>query len=521
MAESTEAARINGRELLALIEELQGQFLESRSEARRGLEDVASSTRSEAQAGMDDLKTQMSALRSDFMEVRMQVKALTDAMPGVDESCISLRRGLQDTTIATGKAQSTADDAAAESARLQSFVEALKISEDKKKYIMDLLNPVLEEMVAECIHKMPKDPVPFMLDWLEGKRAAEEDKLLSPEEKDKLVKENEDMAVKVNKLKGQVQEAAKMVTESAAPVEEEEEEEDDEDDEPPPGWEKDMDNRGRTSVSAEAYGEWNAKKAFVPPVIIKSDEQKDRLKGCLVKSFLFSNLDTNDLNIVIGAMKEVNAKVGNRVINQGDNGDFLFVIESGVLDCLIKKGEDAEETVVKKCEPGDVFGELALLYNCPRAASVEAKEDCVLWQLDRDTFTHIVKEAAEKKRQRYDAFLSKVPLLSSMDAYERSQLADALKVETFEQGQKVITEGEAGDKFYIIEDGLCVATKGEVEVMSYAAGDYFGELALINNKPRAATVVAKGDAKLLSIDSRSFKRLINVADLMTKSSKYK
>ena len=66
-------------------------------------------------------------------------------------------------------------------------------------------------------------------------------------------------------------------------------------------------------------------------------------------------------------------------------------------------------------------------------------------------------------------------------------------METFEQGQKVITEGEAGDKFYIIEapwfmcklrgsvalaqDGLCVATKGEVEVMSYAAGDYFGELA--------------------------------------------
>jgi len=399
-------------------------------------------------------------------------------------------------------------------------LEALKISEDKKKYIMDLLNPVLEEMVAECIHKMPKDPVPFMLDWLESKRASEEDKKLSPEEKEKLVKENEELTGKVSKLKGQVQEAAKMATESAAAADEEEEEEDDEDDEPPPGWEKDMDNRARTSVSAEAYGEWNAKKAFVPPVHIKSDEQKERLKGCLVKSFLFSNLDTNDLNIVIGAMTEVQEKTGTRVINQGNNGDFLFVIESGVLDCSIKKGEDGEETVVKKCEPGDVFGELALLYNCPRAASVDAKEDCVLWKLDRDTFNHIVKEAAEKKRQRYDAFLSKVPLLSSMDAYERSQLADALKVETFEQGQKVITEGEEGNKFYIIEDGLCVATKGEVEVMSYAAGDYFGELALINNKPRAATVVAKGDAKLLSIDSRSFKRLINVADLMSKSSKY-
>ncbi|CAE7394747.1 pkaR [Symbiodinium necroappetens] len=495
VAEASEASRLNGRELLALIEELQGQFLESRSEARRGLEDVASSTRSEAQAGMDDLKTQLSVLRSDFMEVRMQVKALTDAMPGVDESCLNLRRGLNDSATAAGKAQSTADDAAAETARLQSFVEAGSLVVSSTTYIMDLLNPVLEEMVAECIHKMPKDPVPFMLDWLESKRASEEDKKLSPEEKEKLVKENEELTGKVSKLKGQVQEAAKMATESAPAADEEEEEEEDEDDEPPPGWEKDMDNRARTSVSAEAYGEWNAKKAFVPPVHIKSDEQKERLKGCLVKSFLFSNLDTNDLNIVIGAMTEVQEKTGTRVINQGDNGDFLFVIESGVLDCSIKKGEDGEETVVKKCEPGDVFGELALLYNCPRAASVDAKEDCVLWKLDRDTFNHIVKEAAEKKRQRYDAFLSKVPLLSSMDAYERSQLADALKVETFEQGQKVITEGEEGNKFYIIEDGLCVATKGEVEVMSYAAGDYFGELALINNKPRAATVVAKGDVR--------------------------
>ncbi|CAK9061055.1 cAMP-dependent protein kinase regulatory subunit (PKA regulatory subunit) [Durusdinium trenchii] len=397
-------------------------------------------------------------------------------------------------------------------------LQALKVSEDKKKYIMEMLHPVLEEMVAETIHKMPKDPVPFMLDWLEKKKATEEDKQLSPEEKDRLTKENEDLLIKVNKLKGQVQEAAKMASEALV-NEEEEEEEDDEDDEPPPGWERDQPNKARTSVSAEAYGEWNAKKAFVPPVIVKTEEQKDRLKACLTKSFLFSELDANDLSIVIAAMKEVHTKENERIINQGDSGDFLFVIESGTLDCLIKMGDS--EKLVKKCEPGDVFGELALLYNCPRAASVLSKEACTLWQLDRDTFNHIVKEAAEKKRARYDSFLSKVPLLSSMDAYERSQLADALKVETFKEGDKIIGEGEPGDKFYIIEDGSATATKGGTEVMSYSAGDYFGELALINNKPRAATVTSKGEAKLLSIDSRSFKRLINVNDLMAKSSKYK
>jgi cAMP-dependent protein kinase regulator len=97
--------------------------------------------------------------------------------------------------------------------------------------------------------------------------------------------------------------------------------------------------------------------------------------------------------------------------------------------------------MVKSCEPGDVFGELALLYNCPRAASVEARDKCVLWQLDRDTFNGCVKvrtsvyfphpffahqDAAAKKREKYEMFLSKVPLLQGIDSYERSQVSKSV-----------------------------------------------------------------------------------------------
>mmetsp|Transcript_72843 Transcript_72843/g.127476 ORF Transcript_72843/g.127476 Transcript_72843/m.127476 type:complete len:403 (+) Transcript_72843:100-1308(+) len=398
-------------------------------------------------------------------------------------------------------------------------LDAMKISEEKKKYIVDLLNPMLEEMVAECIHRMPADPVPFMLEWLEQKKVSDEDKLLSPEEKERLKQENENLQENMKKVKSEMQEAAKLVKdkdEDAAS----EEEEDDADDEPPPDFFRSAEKMGtaRASVSAEAYGEWNTKKAFVAPVIAKTDEQKERLKGCLSKSFLFSNLEDQDMTIVIGAMKEVNAEAKERVINQGESGDFLFVIESGKLDCIIVI--DGTEKVVKTCESGDVFGELALLYNCPRAASVEASEKCVLWQLDRDTFNNIVKEAAQKKRQRYDNFLAKVPLLAGMDAYERSQLADALKTETVADGASVCQQGDVGNKFYIIEEGEAVAMKGGTQVMTYGSGDYFGELALIRNQPRAATVTAKGAVKLLSVDSRSFKRLLNVNDLLERSSKY-
>eukprot|EP00405_Crypthecodinium_cohnii_P016870 CAMPEP_0206459162 /NCGR_PEP_ID=MMETSP0324_2-20121206/24012_1 /ASSEMBLY_ACC=CAM_ASM_000836 /TAXON_ID=2866 /ORGANISM="Crypthecodinium cohnii, Strain Seligo" /LENGTH=399 /DNA_ID=CAMNT_0053930661 /DNA_START=76 /DNA_END=1275 /DNA_ORIENTATION=- len=397
-------------------------------------------------------------------------------------------------------------------------IDTLRISEDKKRYITESLNPLLEEMVADCIHKTPDDPVPFMLAWLEEKKVTEEDKLLSPDDKRRLMAENKTLEDEINRVKSQMQECAKLAAGNDA--EEEEEEEDDDDDEPPPDFEKPMTNRARQSVSAEAYGEWNTKKAFVPPVVPKTDAQKERLKQVLSRSFLFSNLEENDFGIIIGAMKEVQVGKDERVLNQGDVGDFLFMIESGDFDCMIKQS-DGSEKVVKTCGSGDVFGELALLYNAPRAATVLSKGSGILWQLDRDTFNNIVKEAAQKKRDRYDAFLSKVPLLGSMDAYERSQLADALKSEVFVDGATIMSQGEVGNKFYIVEDGGAYASKDGNRVMEYGAGDYFGELALITNQPRAATVVAKGASKLLSVDKQSFNRLLNVNDLLERSNKYK
>jgi len=82
-----------------------------------------------------------------------------------------------------------------------------------------------------------------------------------------------------------------------------------------------------------------------------------------------------------------------------------------------------------------------------------------LWLLDRETFNNIVKESAQKKRSRYENFLKSVGILSEVDPYEISQIADALRTSTFVKNEFIIREGEMGDVFYIIENGTAKATK--------------------------------------------------------------
>jgi len=388
-------------------------------------------------------------------------------------------------------------------------IEGLQISDEKKKYITETLNPLLEEFVTKCLTTMGS-PLQMMQAFVADKQGSSGGGL--KEENEKLKKE-------IEQLKAKVEEAGKMVATSTEKQEDkdeddEDEEEDDELDEIPESFKKPEGQMAkmRTSVSAEAYGAWNQKKDFDPPQYPKTDEQKQRLNATLAKSFLFSSLEGKDMDTVILAMKEKVVGDGERLIQQGEDGDYLFVIEEGTIACL-KKMEDGTEKVVKTCEPGDCFGELALLYNCPRAASVDSKSKCVLWQLDRETFNHIVKDAASKKRERYEAFLSTVPLLKQLDTYERSQIADGLCRETYEDGADVVVEEEPGDKFFIIESGeACAEKKGVGKVMDYQVGDYFGELALLRNQPRAATVKAKGALTVLSLPRGSFKRLLGPLD---------
>lgn len=137
-------------------------------------------------------------------------------------------------------------------------------------------------------------------------------------------------------------------------------------------------------------------------------------------------MDPKALEIVIGAMSIKDFKENEFVIKQGDDGDVLFIVGTGKLECTKLFTGKEEETHLLDYQSGDVFGELALMYNAPRAASIKAKEDSTLFSLDRDTFNAIVKRHAILNREKYNDFLNKVEILTTLNSYEKDKVADCL-----------------------------------------------------------------------------------------------
>ncbi|KAH7286737.1 hypothetical protein KP509_32G020900 [Ceratopteris richardii] len=220
----------------------------------------------------------------------------------------------------------------------------------------------------------------------------------------------------------------------------------------------------RSAVCAEVSVPEETYEAKVFP---KSEAARNRLQYCLRNNYLFTKLDPEQTRTVIDAVEEVKYKAGDIIIKQGAPGDCFYFLEDGKCEVWVLKPGKTTEALMKTYSPGESFGELALLYNAPRAATVKAITDCTLWAVDRVTFRSILLHSTSSKRKMYEKFLQDVPLLK----------------------------------------GDAEAKKGGNVLMRYKRGDYFGELALLNKKPRAATVCAVTKCKCATIDRKSFKRL--------------
>lgn len=260
----------------------------------------------------------------------------------------------------------------------------------------------------------------------------------------------------------------------------------------------------RTSVSAESMapstGAGDQVKAALPKTVIpKSEEQMNRIRVSIGNNLLFRNLEQDQYKDVLLAMKEVKLDSGVAVIEQGAQGDYFYVVENGTLDVYIRStgpvstqssddgtGPSSSLSALgeKKLSygAGSSFGELALLYAQPRAATVISTSPCTLWALDRITFRSILMETNSRRRALYEKFLKDVPLFEHLSAAERAKISDSLEPRDYAIGDKVISQGERGSEFFIIVEGNAEVRKTmsaedgghEETVGKLSRGDYFG-----------------------------------------------
>jgi cAMP-dependent protein kinase regulator len=256
--------------------------------------------------------------------------------------------------------------------------------------------------------------------------------------------------------------------------------------------------------------------------IPKSAEVTETLLRVVAKSPLLRTLDPEQRDLIVKAFSGPLTKpMDEDVIVQGEIGDIFYLLEEGTVDVYIKKGGNPEMKV-HTYKPGDAFGELAIMYNAPRAATCRVSSPTAkLWALDRVSFKVIVVAAAMQKRETYKSFLQQVPILESLTEMEVLTLADSLAEETYNDGTSVCVQGDEGNFFYIIKEGAAEcfqadATGGQKLVASLTAGHYFGEIALLTSKPRQATVKAKGTLKVLAIDRATFTRVFGSMDNIMK-----
>jgi CRP-like cAMP-binding protein len=238
-------------------------------------------------------------------------------------------------------------------------------------------------------------------------------------------------------------------------------------------------------------------------VVLKSENTKFTLLTVLKRHFLFSQLRDYELEDVIDVMQAQYVSEGDVIIQQGDHGELFYILEEGTCQILI----DGES--LGMIESGSSFGDLALMYNCPRAATIIAVTDCTLWTLDRVFFRQAMVTSSSNQNVQLSQFLSKISLFASLGVQQLNQLARSLTKQSYEDGQYIIRQGDMGDQFYVIYKGKVVVSKtddgGKEDILiELGEGEVFGERALIKKEPRKANVIAHGAVECYYLESQDF-----------------
>ena len=284
--------------------------------------------------------------------------------------------------------------------------------------------------------------------------------------------------------------------------------------------------RKRERIQADNTISSNEISATEVEVVAKSPETELAIKCILKAHFLFRNLHDTDLQDMVDQMKAEEAGEGDVIIQQGDVGDKFYIMEEGEVDILIG------ENKVGSYKGGQAFGDLALIYNTPRAATILATADCTLWTLERAFFAKAKVTSNSNEASGLAKFLSKlklfpspVPFFASEGPEALAHLCSALTIKEYKEGGNyIIEQGAVGEDLYILYKGTVQVTETKedgTEIPGITLGKYtehrrtdpntghekrypewqgviFGERALIKKERRARNIVPiRSEMKIL------------------------
>ncbi|XP_018577921.1 cGMP-dependent protein kinase, isozyme 2 forms cD4/T1/T3A/T3B [Anoplophora glabripennis] len=253
--------------------------------------------------------------------------------------------------------------------------------------------------------------------------------------------------------------------------------------------------------------------------IPKSASSRELIKAAILDNDFMKNLEITQIREIVDCMYPEEYKSESIIIREGDVGSTVYVLEEGCVEV------SRENKFLSTLTPGKVLGELAILYNCQRTATIKAATDCKLWAIERQCFQTIMMRTGLIRQAEYTDFLKSVPIFKNLPEDTLIKISDVLEETYYAHGDYIIRQGARGDTFFIISKGRVKVTmkmpnsNEEKYIRTLTKGDFFGEKALQGDDLRTANIIVDDPegVSTLVIDRETFNQLIsNLDEIRTK-----
>jgi cAMP-dependent protein kinase regulator len=244
------------------------------------------------------------------------------------------------------------------------------------------------------------------------------------------------------------------------------------------------------------------------PVLKKKEEVEEEEK--YPRTELFSDLSHGEFMAVVEKMDPIDISPNTLIINEGDEGDSIFIVASGEVK-VFRVDERGNEIWITNMTDGDFFGEFGFFSDARRIASVKSITEATLLELSKKDVDSIIQKHPGVKDILFEFYKNRVldtliaisPIFSPLSVEERRELVRSFAPKEFKKGEVIIKEQDKGDKMYFVRTGeVEVSTEKDGSVISLARlgpGDFFGEVSVITEKPRTASVTALTDVNLVEV----------------------